>query len=324
MRIAVIGAGSLGSLAAALLALGGGNEVWLIGAASSAEHLAAIVRDGLRVVLAPQLAAALEPALANRLQAPVRSVRVARSAAAAHPCELAIILVKSYRNAEAATQAEALLAPDGLALSLQNGLGNRETLAALLPHRAVAQGSTLLGATLLAPGTVLAASLGATTIGAGPELGATQHQRLAGLQAALRDAGAGAEIVPDARGVVWGKLVVNCAINPVASLLDVPNGALLALKGARAAMAQVVAEVLAVARATGVALPFADDAALPYVLDVAQATAANTCSMLQDLRRGRPTEIEALNGAVAREAQRLGVGAPVNAALANLVRAREG
>jgi 2-dehydropantoate 2-reductase len=313
----------LGSLVAALLAVGGGDETWLVGGESSAVHLDAIARDGLRVALPAQVASALDPALAARLGAPVRGIRVTGDAAAARPCELAVILVKSYRNAQAAAQARELLAPGGVALSLQNGLGNREELAALLPGRVVAQGSTLMGATLLGPGEVLAASLGVTTIGAGPELPAALRLILERFAAALGQGGAAAELAADVAGVVWGKLVVNCAINPVASLLDVPNGALVESESAQAAMAPVVAEALAVARAAGVALPFADDAALPYVLDVARATAANICSMLQDLRRSRPTEIEALNGAVAREAARLGVATPVNAALTSLVRARE-
>ena len=118
---------------------------------------------------------------------------------------------------------------------------------------------------------------------------------------------------------MWGKLVVNAGINALTALLRVPNGALAASAEARALMASAIAEAAAVAQARGTPLPY--DNPLAHTLAIAQATSANHSSMLQDVLRGSPTEIDAINGAVEREGQRLGVPTPVNSMLAALVRA---
>jgi 2-dehydropantoate 2-reductase len=125
----------------------------------------------------------------------------------------------------------------------------------------------------------------------------------------------------DVDSLVWGKLVVNAGINALSALLRLPNGALAELPTARDLMAAVVSEAAAVAVARGVQLPYADP--VVHVAGVARATAANRSSSLQDILRGAPTEIAAINGAVAREGQRHGVPTPLNALLAALVAALE-
>jgi 2-dehydropantoate 2-reductase len=128
-----------------------------------------------------------------------------------------------------------------------------------------------------------------------------------------------AELSDDLDALVWGKLVVNAGINALTALLRVPNGALAANMPARALMASAIAEAAAVAQARGTALPYADP--LAHTLAVAHATGANHSSMLQDVLRGSPTEIDAINGAVVREGLRLGVPTPVNSFLTDLMRA---
>jgi 2-dehydropantoate 2-reductase len=113
--------------------------------------------------------------------------------------------------------------------------------------------------------------------------------------------------------------VANVGINALTALLRVPNGALAASAEARALMAGAIAEAVAVAQAHGTTLPYDDP--LAHTLAVAQATSANQSSMLQDVLRGSPTEIDAINGAVEREGLRLGVPTPINSLLAALVRA---
>jgi 2-dehydropantoate 2-reductase len=130
-----------------------------------------------------------------------------------------------------------------------------------------------------------------------------------------------AELSEDLDALVWGKLVVNAGINALTALLRVPNGALADTADARALMVGAIAEAAAVAQARGTALPYRDP--LAHTLAVARATSANYSSMLQDVLRGSPTEIEAINTAIAREGQRLGVPTPVNGMLAALVRALE-
>jgi 2-dehydropantoate 2-reductase len=201
-----------------------------------------------------------------------------------------------------------------LVVTLQNGLGNRETLAAELGEGRVGQGVTMLGATLLGPGRVRHAGQGPTIFGAAPDRGGAAA--LAGLFAAC---GLPAELTDDLEALVWGKLMVNAGINALSALLRVPNGALAAIPQARALAERAAGEAAAVAAARGVRLPYADPAA--HALGVAQATGANRSSMLQDVLRGSPTEVDAINGAVAREGRRLGVPTPVNALLTELVAA---
>ncbi|MEJ5223042.1 MAG: ketopantoate reductase C-terminal domain-containing protein, partial [Anaerolineales bacterium] len=119
--------------------------------------------------------------------------------------------------------------------------------------------------------------------------------------------------------LLWGKLIINAAINPLTALLRVPNGALLERPDARLLMGELARETAAVARALGVTLPFDDPAAAAEA--VARKTASNHSSMAQDILRGAPTEIDAICGAVARAADRCGMTAPLNTVMWRLVRA---
>jgi 2-dehydropantoate 2-reductase len=226
--------------------------------------------------------------------------------------ELALVLIKAWQTKRAAAQLKACLADDGLAVSLQNGLGNLETLqAALGPDRATV-GVTTVGATLLGPAHVRAGGPGQVHLG--------RDQRLQPLGDALAAAGLQVETSADLRALVWGKLVVNAGINPLTALLGIPNGQLLDRPSALDIMARAVDEVMQVADAAGVRLEMRDP--LQTTLDIARRTASNRSSMLQDLERGAPTEIDAICGAVSREGSRAGIQTPVNWTLWKLVRAR--
>jgi 2-dehydropantoate 2-reductase len=130
------------------------------------------------------------------------------------------------------------------------------------------------------------------------------------LSGLLRRAGFQVDIVPDVNTLVWGKLVVSTAINPLTALLRIPNGALLERPVARLVMAALARETAAVATAMGISLPFTDPVSMAE--DVARRTAANRSSMLQDVERGAPTEIDAICGAVARAGEECSIRAPVN------------
>ncbi len=223
----------------------------------------------------------------------------------------ALVLVKSWQTQRAAAELVRCLAPDGLVVTLQNGLGNYEILSEALGTDRVALGSTTTGATLLGPGLVKPAGDGAVSIEARP--------RIEPIETALRSSGFRVEIVKDAKSLVWTKLVINSAINPLTALLGVPNGELLRRPAARALMRALAEETAAVAAAEGVQLGFADAAAM--VEDVARKTASNYSSMLQDIRRGAPTEIDAICGAVTRAGERDGVPTPINKACWKLIEA---
>lgn len=238
-------------------------------------------------------------------------VKVAEQAAECAGARLALVLVKSWQTERAARQLADCLQADGVALTLQNGLGNREKLAETLGVSRVALGVTTLGANLIAPGRVRSGGEGTITLG--------EHPRLSGLTGLLRSSGFAVETSPDADSLLWGKLVINAAINPLTALLGVPNGELLRRPTARAVMAAAAQEATAVAMAQGMRLPFADP--VTAVENVAARTAANRSSMLQDVSRGAPTEIDAICGAIVEAGERFGVPTPINRTLWQLVKA---
>jgi 2-dehydropantoate 2-reductase len=222
-----------------------------------------------------------------------------------------LVLVKAWQTERAARQLADCLAGDGLALTLQNGLGNYEALLRRLGSARVALGSTTTGATLLGPGLARAGGEGTISIERHPALGLMEE--------ALKSAKFEVQIVEDAQSLIWGKLVVNAAINPLTALLRVPNGELLENPAARELMSALAYEAAQVAEAENVHLPFADP--LMAAEEVARKTAANHSSMLQDVLRGAPTEIEAICGAITRRGEQHGVATPVNYVFRLLVQA---
>ncbi len=224
-----------------------------------------------------------------------------------HAC--ALVLVKSWQTERAAEQLTACLDEDGVALTLQNGLGNYDILRCILGRSRAAQGVTTTGATLLGPGRVREGGKGAILV--------AEHPRAAALVDLLKTAGFAVEIVTDMESVLWGKMVVNAAINPLTAILGVPNGVLLERPHARRLMQAVAAEVAAVARARGVSLPYDDPIA--QVERVAHQTAENRSSMLQDVTRGAPTEIDAINGAIVQAAEEMNLDVPVTKTLWHLI-----
>lgn len=273
----------------------GGNRITLLG--SWQEALEALGRDGVRL---------LDLDGCERVY-PVRAV------SSPEECEgagLALVLVKSWQTERAAKQLEQCLSSDGLALSLQNGLGNHEILAGVLGEERVVLGTTTAGATLLGPGRVRAGGNGKLTLGSQPRLGP--------LVSVMQAAGFEVQVVPDVESVLWGKLVINAAINPLSALLRISNGGLLLPPPVKDLMAEAAQEAAAVASAYGIHLPYPDPVAA--VEEVALRTAQNFSSMLQDVLRGAPTEIDAISGVIVRLGEQAGLAVPVNRTLWRLVK----
>ncbi len=299
MRIAMVGAGAMGSLFGGRLACVA--DVWLVD--PWREHVEAIRREGLRLVEG-------------------EAEHTVKVAATGDPSEvgavdLAIVFVKSHQTPWAAGVARQLLQPDGLALTLQNGLGNGEALAQTLGAERVWVGVTSHGATLLGPGRVRHAGSGPTHLA----LRADVADKVEEAVRLFRQAGLETHLSENLDSLIWGKLVVNVGINALTALLRVPNGVLAEDEAACMLMERAVAEAVAVAQVKGITLPYPDPQR--RVREVAVATGANRSSMLQDVLRGSTTEIGVINGAVVREARRLGLPAPVNELLTDLVRAVE-
>lgn len=224
---------------------------------------------------------------------------------------LALVLVKAWQTERAAAQLKRCLATDGLAVTLQNGLGNHEILARTLGLRRAALGVTTTGATLLGPGLARPGGEGVVSL--------QDHPRIYQLADLLKQAGFAVQIVQDARSLVWSKVVINAAINPVTALLRVPNGTLLERPAARWLMSHLAREAANVAAAEGIRLTYRDPAGA--AADVARRTAANYSSMLQDVRRGARTEIDAICGAIVRTGEQHGIAAPLNHTCWRLVQA---
>jgi 2-dehydropantoate 2-reductase len=219
--------------------------------------------------------------------------------------DLAIVLVKSWQTAKIAKHLSACLKPEGLAITLQNGIGNLEQLG-----EKTFPGSTGEGATLIGPGHIRAGGSGPTHV-----VAPTWVVDL------LRSAGFDCHRCnpDDALSLLWGKLVVSCGINALTALLRIPNGELLKRPNAIDLMNRAALECADVAKARGIPLPFPDPAV--RAREVAERTAENLSSMLQDMMRGAPTECDAINGAVVREGKHLSVPTPVNEILWQLVQA---
>jgi 2-dehydropantoate 2-reductase len=233
------------------------------------------------------------------------------------PVDVALIVTKAPKTAAAGEGAARILKMDGVAITLQNGVGNLEILVQQVGAARAALGVTTLGAAMDGPGRLRYGGSGLTTLATRPEI----DPLVRALAALMARAGLAVEVAADVAAQVWGKLAINAAINPLTALLRVPNGALLDSGMARAIMRLAAAEVAAVAAAQGIALPFEDAAARAEA--VARQTARNRSSMLQDVQRGVTTEIEAICGAVVRAGQSAGVETPVNRMLYQMIKALE-
>ena len=295
MKILIVGTGALAVLFAARLTQAGLGTTML---GTWQTGLKALYQEGARIV----------GATGNEQRFPVN---VTDDPQDCRGVKYAIVLVKSWQTERAASQLADCLAKDGLILTLQNGLGNREILANKLGTGRVVLGTTTSGATLLGPGLVKPGGEGLLSIEA--------HSGFDPLGAALILAGFKLEIVKDVRSLVWGKLVINSAINPLTALLRVPNGELLARPSARTLMNALANETAAVASSESVKLAFSDPVAI--VEGVAHNTAFNYSSMFQDIQRGAPTEIDSICGAVTRIGQRNNIPTPINEVCWQLVHA---
>jgi 2-dehydropantoate 2-reductase len=319
MNILVVGTGALATLFAARLTEAG-HTITMLG--SWQDGILALRKNGARVV----------DSHGNEKQYTVHATDDPRDCAG---MKYAIVLVKAWQTERVAGQLKECLADDGLALTLQNGLGNYEALSQALDLSAaestetlrkssensvakkksrVALGITTTGATLLGAGLVKAGGEGIVSL--------ERNQALGPVEEALRSAGFNVQLVEDARSLIWGKLVVSAAINPLTALLRVKNGELLQNPSAHELMRALACETTQTAHAEGIDLPFDDPVAA--VEEVARKTAENTSSMLQDVLRSAPTEIDAICGAVVRIAEKHKIDVPVNWSCWQLVKALSG
>jgi 2-dehydropantoate 2-reductase len=294
-----------------------GERLLILGTGAMACWFAARLAPHAEVVLAGRWAAGLEALRRRGVVLEQNGARVEHRVGVAdyaddlQPFRLALVLVKAYQTEAAAQRLAAWLAADGVAVTLQNGLGNLEILTDALGEERAALGITTAGATLVEPGVVRSGGDGPTRF--------ARHARTPAMVELMRVAGLDAGLSDDAVGLAWGKLVLSAAVNPITALLRIPNGDLLLprARGAWEVAGQALDEGVAVSRSAGIRLPFDDPRVeLERVLD---RTVDNHSSMLQDVERGRLTEVETINGAVVRHAQAHAIPVPVNRLLLALV-----
>jgi len=302
MTVGVIGAGAMGSLFGGRLAQAGMDVVLFD---INETHVAAIHEEGLKI---EEMATGSTEVCRPRATTRGEELREA---------DYLLVFVKSAATESVAARFAALAGPNTVAVTLQNGLGNEGILKSHFGAARTAAGVTAQGATFVGPGHIRHAGRGPTHLC----MSDRHNERLAPLVEGFNRAGLESHVEDNIDNLIWSKLVINVGINALTALVGVHNGQLLDSEHTLALMEELVGEAVAVARALGVTLTYENP--LQRVREVAEKTGKNRSSMLQDFDNRRGTEIDFINGAVVREAQSLGIPAPVNLTVTRLVKAVE-
>ena len=309
-RVLIAGAGAIGSVIGGLLQKQGEN-ITLLG---RTEHIRAIARNGLEI------------------EGIWGEHRVSGFELAVNPAELGphfdliFLTVKSYDTDSAIREIVSKLKPSGLVISAQNGLGNLEAVAQVVGSERTLGGRVIFGAEILSPGkakvTVYAdpVMIGGFT----PELSIILKHKIEKIVTMLNQAGVPSGYAEEIRPYLWAKILYNCPLNPLGALLDVNYGALADNPDTRKIMEEVIREIFLVARAEKVALFWKepDQYAREFFERLVPATRNHRASMIGDLKRNKPTEIEAMNGWILKLGEKHGIPVPYNEALTRMIRFR--
>jgi 2-dehydropantoate 2-reductase len=329
MKITVAGAGAMGCRFGAAL-FEAGHPVTLLD--GWREHVTAVNEAGLRVTDAAgtrtlKVGAVLfpDPPHHPAPDPPHHPPDLGRRVL--DPADLVIVFAKATATGAVAAAAAAAgaIGPSSLVLTLQNGLGNIETLLAHVPADRLLAGTTTLGTELVGPGHIRALGSGETVLGplpggTGPNAPAVAPADAAERVAlALSEAGISVRLSPNALAVIWAKVAFNCVMNSLCSIASIPVSALARYDGFDALALSVLDEIAAVAAAEGVPVDPAAALRLMRAQFDPSASGDHLASMLQDLMNGRPTEIAHLNGAIAARAAAHGIDAPVNTTVSRLI-----
>ena len=301
MRFCVVGAGAMGGVYGLSL-IDAGYEVDFLDV--NLDHIKSVKKDGFRL-------------------SGIGGQRVKKVNISAHENDFVnsadVVLFHAHTTGtkSAANSVATVLKPDGWVITLQNGIGNIEALSAVLGEERVVGGISYHSAALEDLGHVSHTNDGTTFIG---ELNGAISKRVKDLAEAFKKASLSPEITTDILGVIWGKFVVNCGINPLCAVTGLRSGEIARNNAAAEMQTKILEEIMAVVEAKGIKLPNND--MITYVKRLTRAR-YNKPSMQQHIEAGRLTEIDALNGALVSEAKSLNISVPFNKALVNLVKARE-
>jgi 2-dehydropantoate 2-reductase len=301
VKVAVVGAGAMGSVYAGILG-DAGNEVWAVDV--WAEHVEAMRTRGLTV----------EGASGNRT---VR-VHATSDPGEAGVCDLVVIATKALQVESAAASAKPLVGPDTVVLPIQNGLGSADRVAAILGEGRVAIGVVGgFGASLVGPGHVHHDGWELVRLG---ERKGPATPRIRRIAKAWEDAGFRVQVYDDVDQLVWEKLVCNVCFSGTCAILERPIRGVLDDPAAWQVASRCAQEASDVARARGIALGFDDPVA--YVRAFGEKIPDARPSMLLDVLAGRPSEVDVINGAIPPAAREVGLSAPVNETVTALVKAK--
>ena len=299
-NMCIIGAGRMGSLYGALLAKSGLQvtlyDPWR-------QHIDIIRHNGLRID-------GISGDLTIRIPATDEVEEIA-------PCDIALVLSDTNGTAHAAEVARRVLIPSGFALTLQNGIGNVEILSNAIGADRVLAGLSYHSAALVGPGHIRHTHSGPTYLG---EITGESTERLSNLVRVFKDSNFNSIPVDNITAHIWEKWVHNCAINAISAISGLRVGEISSTPDADELQSHVIAEALAVVKANGISLP---EKNLAAAIKAFCKVKFNKPSMLQHMEEGRATEVDALNGAVVRAGEKLGINAPYNHAITLMIKARE-
>jgi len=301
MKIVVVGPGAMGCLFAAFLSKVE-KEVWILD--KDKERAERINKQGIII-----------EGVSGNWQA---NVRVTCNLDEIKTADLIIIAVKSYDTHQASLSIKPIVSEETTVLTLQNGLGNIETIGEVLGQERVVAGVTNQGAYVIKEGHIRHAGKGETIIG---RIDGRMSLELRRIRDIFNQAGILTKISKDIKGLLWSKLIINVGINALTAITRLNNGRLIEFEGTRRILREAVTEAIRIAKRKRIKLIYDDP--LAKVEAVCEATKENISSMLQDVLKNKRTEICSINGVIVRLGQELGIPVPVNSVLLDLVKTIE-
>ncbi|MFA5145157.1 MAG: 2-dehydropantoate 2-reductase [Candidatus Omnitrophota bacterium] len=301
MKIVIAGPGAMGCLFAAFLSKSK-EEIWLLD--KNKERALKLAQNGISI-----------EGVSGKWNAKVKSTADPKDIGAA---DLIIISTKSYDTKAAITQAKPLIGDKTGILTLQNGIGNIETISEVSGPDNVIGGITNLGSALIDDTHIRHAGYGETIIG---KIDGSTPVILRNIRELFNKMKLETKISRDIKSILWSKLIINAGINALSALTRLHNGRLIEFEGTRRILRDAVTEAVKIAKRKRIKLIYDDP--LAKVEAVCEATSGNVSSMLQDVLRRKRTEIDYINGVVVRLGQELGIPVPVNTILVDLVKTLE-
>lgn len=299
MKIAILGAGAMGSLFGGYLAKSN-NQVYLIDINEG--HVEAINTKGLIIRRQD------DELIINDIKATTKPNELGE-------VDLLIVFVKSTVTKQAMEGVKEIISDKTIIMTLQNGIGNIEKIKEVMPENKIFAGTTSNGSTMVECGIVYHAGKGKTTIG---DINGLISDELKGINDIFNSVGIETSITDNPIGLIWDKLLVNIGINALTAVTGFKNGMLLDYDESERILELSVKEALAVANKLGIKLNISDP--IEHTKEICRITKDNTSSMLQDVINNKTTEIDMINGAIVQYGESLGVITPINLMLRNLVK----